>query len=420
MLKSGMEGQWVAGIKNNMWVKQGNQDQNNNETNLFYTDSGDKAAAHIKSSRTPMVSGTNEDEKVKVEMQALTPSILLVAGHEDLCLIARSGVGSRYLQNLVSPENKKLCEKMVSSIMTTNPFRMMTNPASCFLVEKLVNFSHILPKEEQAALAAFVDENFSKLSLNAYGYHVVLAIVTHFRDEYKQHLIIKLENPVMLISLVKSKYGTFIAQACVPCMQERTVISVANTMLGHVVELGCHSSGTFFVQKFLTTWGGVSRNLDLVVEHILRHLRDFVHNPKGHYVIQSLMNVRADTRYINIITKWLATNIMACYKDKYAVQVIRCLMYIVSLHRKDKDTEWNNVLDILVVKMMETLEDDKPLLIKAACHPVGHIVVVGLVRMLMSLQECTRMNMLKMMTKYRVHLSDDSFGEIVVKSIKFL
>jgi len=414
-----MKEQWAAGIKNNMWVRQGNQDQNNNETNLFYKDSYDKAAAHIKSFRTPMVSGKNEDERVKVDMQALTPSILLVAGNEDICLIARSGVGSRYLQTLVSPENKKLCEKMVSSIMATNPLRMMTNPASCFLVEKLVNFSHILPKEEQDALAAFVDENFSKLSLDAYAYHVVLAIVTHFRDEYKQHLILKLENPVMLISLVKSKYGTFIAQACVTCMQERTVISVANTMLGHVVELGCHTSGTFFVQKFLITWG-VSRNLDLVVEHILRHLRDFVHNPKGHYVIQSLMNVRTDTQHMNIITKWLATNIMASYKDKYAVQVIRCLMYIVSLHRKDKDTEWNNVLDTLVVMMMETLEDDKPLLIKAACHPMGHIVVVGLVRMLMSLQTGTRMNMLEMMTKYRVHLSDDSFGEIVVKSIKFL
>jgi len=359
-------------------------------------------------------------EKTRIDLKVLTPSILLVADKEDLCLIARSGVGSRYLQTLVSLENRKLCEKMVSSIMSTNPLRMMTNPASCFLVEKLVKFIHILSKSQHTALLAFIKSNFSKLSLSAYGYHVVLAVVKHLGDEYKQPFILNLENPVLLISLLKSKYGTFVAQACVIYMQHRTIISVANSLLGHVVELGCHPSGTFFVQHFLVSWG-VTKNLDLLVEHIFRHLRDFVHNPYGQYVIQSLIKSRNDTHHLIILNKWLVKNMMAAYKDKHAVNVIRCLLYQVSANlKKYKAKEWSKILDMLVVKMMESDEDGRPILIQAACHPVGHLVVVGVVRMLMNLDTSIRSSMLDMMNSYRILLSNDSIGNVVVKSFELL
>jgi len=360
------------------------------------------------------------EEKVKVDMKALTPSILLAAGDEDLCLIARSGVGSRYLQSLVSPDNRKLCEKMVSAIMNTNPLRMMTNPASCFLVKKLVSFIHILPKFQQDDLLAHIESNFSKLSLSAYGYHVVLAIVTYLGEEYRKPFILKLENRVMLISLVKSKFGTFIAQACVPCMQERTIISVVNTLLGHVVELGCHPSATFFIQHFLVSWG-TTKSFDLLVEHILRHLRQLVHNPHGHYVIQSLMNTRPDIQLITIITKWFVRNMMACYKDKHAVQVIRCLLYHVGVQMvKDKDTKWSKVLDMMMNKLIEVVEDGRPLLIQAACHPMGHLVVMGLVKMLMKMETVMKKKTLEVITMYRATLSSDPVGNVIVKNAELL
>ena len=59
MLKSGVfKVQRDAGMKNNMWMGQGNQGQHNNEAeaNLFCTDGGEKAAARIMSFRPPMVS----------------------------------------------------------------------------------------------------------------------------------------------------------------------------------------------------------------------------------------------------------------------------------------------------------------------------------------------------------------------------
>jgi len=351
-----------------------------------------------------------------VELKALTPSLLLAAGSEDFCLIARSGAGSRYLQTLVSLENKKLCEKMVSAVLSTNPLRMMTNPASCFLIQKLLSFIHILPQSQQSNLVDSISVNFSKLSLSAYGYHVVMAIIKHL-EEHRKPLILKLENPVLLISLLKSKYGTFIAQACVPYMQFRTIISVVNTLLGHVVELGNHPSGTFFVQKFLTTWG-LSKNLDLLVENILRHLRELVHHPHGHYVVQSLINSRSDLATLSHVTNWMMVNMRAVYKDKPAVQVLRCLLFLVSVEmRKGKVMQWEQVLDMLVDKLITTEEHGKPLLIQAACHPLGHLVVVGLVRMVMQVGPNTKRKMLEMISRFRASLVSDIFGEVVVKSL---
>merc|ERR1740137_377751 len=132
---------------------------------------------------------------------------------------------------------------------------MMTNPVTCFLVQKLIGYIYILPKSLQSDLLAQITTNFSKLSLSAYGYHVVKTAITILGMEQRETFILELENPIMLLSLLKSKYGTFVAQACVPYLQGRTVTSLVNSLLGHVVELGCHVSGTFFLQQFLAQWG---------------------------------------------------------------------------------------------------------------------------------------------------------------------
>ena len=148
----------------------------------------------------------------------LTPCMLLTAGDEEFCIIARTGVGSRYLQTLVTPDNRKLCEKMISSIFFTDPLRMMTHQASCFLVQKLISFLQILPKFQQSNLQSVIMDDYSRLSLSMHIYHIVL--------NQREVFIFMLENPIMLIS----KYGSFVAQACLPFLQARTIIAVVNTL----------------------------------------------------------------------------------------------------------------------------------------------------------------------------------------------
>ena len=49
--------------------------------------------------------------------------------------------------------------------------------------------------------------------MDGYGYHVVIAIIKHLGLHQREAFIFMLENPIMLISSLKSKYGTFVAQA---------------------------------------------------------------------------------------------------------------------------------------------------------------------------------------------------------------
>ena len=75
----------------------------------------------------------------------LTSSMLLTAGDEEFCIIARKGVGLRYLQTLFTPENRKLCQNMISSILSTDPLRMMTNPSLLFPVPEVSSRYYLSP-----------------------------------------------------------------------------------------------------------------------------------------------------------------------------------------------------------------------------------------------------------------------------------
>merc|ERR1719154_39021 len=366
-----------------------------------------------------------EEEQVNVtsvtnstmNVMTMTPSLLLTAADEDLCTFARSGAGSRYLQSLVSPGNKKLCEKMVSSILSTDPFRMMTNPVSCFLVQKLIGFLYILPKHQQSALLDPIKSNFSRLSVNAYGYHVVQTAITHLGPEQREQFILELENYVVLLSLLKSKYGTFVAQSCLPHLMPRTVTSLVNSLLGHLVELGCNTQASFFLQAFLTQWGH-SKTLDLLAEDILHHLRPLFHNSHGTYVVQTLVKCRSDYNTLAIVTQWIVTNMQAVYKDYSAVQAVRCVMYLIAEKiREGTDLQWGTLLDQMITRMTGTLEKSRPLLIQAACHPQGHILVGQLIKMVMSLGREVRKVMLETMVTYRASLVADTYGCIVMRNL---
>eukprot|EP00092_Neocalanus_flemingeri_P041732 GFUD01045453.1.p1 GENE.GFUD01045453.1~~GFUD01045453.1.p1 ORF type:complete len:1159 (+),score=333.30 GFUD01045453.1:24-3479(+) len=355
-------------------------------------------------------------------VMTMTPSLLLLATDEDLCTFARSGAGSRYLQTLVSPENKKLCEKMVSSILASNPLRMMTNPVGCYLVQKILGYFYILPKSQQFELLAPIISNFSRLSLNAYGYHVVLTAITHLGPEQRECFILELENYVTLLSLLKSKFGTFVAQACVPHLPPRTVTALVNSLLGHVVELACLPQGSFFLQQFVSQWGH-SSTLDFLAEDILRHLRPLVHHSSGTYVVQALVKSRTDYHHLALVTQWMVNNMEAVYKDKPAVHAIRCVIYLLAEKIKEdveSQCQWSKLLDQIVVKMTVSVQQSRPLIIHAACHPEGHLLVRDLTKLEKKMGRDVRKRMVEMMMTYRTVLVADMYGCIVLRDLQGL
>jgi len=349
----------------------------------------------------------------------LTPSLLLRADDVDLCTFARTGAGSRFLQSLVSQGNKKLCEKIVSSILSTNSLRMMTNPVSCFLVQKMMGYLYILPESQQADLLDQIRLNFSKLSLSPYGYHVVKAAIVHLGWKQREAFILELENKTMLLSLLKSKYGTFIAQACIPYFQSRTVTFLVNSLVGHVVELSCHPSATYFIQQLLTQWGQSSL-MDMLDDDILRHIRDLVHHPQGAYVVQALLRVRGDYAHLALLTEWIVSNIQAVYKDKTAIQVVRCVVYLLSDKTAGKrNGHGSKLLNTIIERMLQSDEQqNRPHLIQAACHREGCVLVTGLIKVVMRLDMAVWRRMQAMISSYRAALMADTNGCFVLKNLQ--
>lgn len=346
-----------------------------------------------------------------------SPSSLLLASNDAICIFARTGAGSRYLQSLIVEDNKKLCEKIMVAVLSSNNSRMMTNPVACFMVQKLVS---LYPMFSSALKSDFIDiiaKDFSSLSLSPYGYHVLLTTFDKIDSMQQDMFVQKLENSVLLFSLIKSKYGSFVAQALLSHLKPRTIISLNNSLLGHSVHLGCHPSATYFVQRFLAKWGHDS-NVDFLVEHILRHIRPLVHNEHGTFVVQALLTCRPDFHHIGLLIKWMISNIEAVYKDKPAVQALKCAVNLIKLKAiKEQTSKWINLLSVLTNKLMGTVVRGKPILILAACDEVGHHLLIALLKVFSILDIDVGRFARGMLRSHENVLKANNYGKVVIKLI---
>ena len=82
-----------------------------------------------------------------------------------------------------------------------------------------------------------------------------------------------LENKSLLLGMIKSPYGTFVSQACVPLFESTTISFVVNSLLGHTVCLSQNATASYFIQTFLKHWGNLEL-VNLFIDDILRHLRE--------------------------------------------------------------------------------------------------------------------------------------------------
>jgi len=62
--------------------------------------------------------------------------------------------------------------------------------------------------------------------------------------------------------------------------------------------------------------------------------------------------------------------------------------------------------------------ESRPLIIQAACHPVGHMLVVGLTKMVKKMGDDTRRRMMEMMMTYRAVLMADTHGCVVINNLQ--
>ena len=366
---------------------------------------------------------TRDEGRISARM---TESQVLDCSVEDFATFARTGAGSRLLQSYVGPHNRKLCQVMVENILSCNlgPLKMMTNARACFLLQKIFDNIFVLEENQRTQLTELVLNNFSSLSLDQFGYHVVLAAIRKAGRDCSDFTKI-LENKSLLFRLVKDPKGTFVAQACVeqPSLAGSTVTFLVNTLLGHLVELSNHKHASFFIQTFLRHWAQ-SASLDFTVEYILRHLRSIIHHPQGVHTVQTLLKARPDYQTVSTVTDWIISNMEAVYNDNNAVFAAKQLVSTISANlgaKYSSDCCWRLLLDKLVYSLMVgTNSRGRNHFISASCSAPGNRLVLKLMAVCPHLNTSVKSKLHQLITSYRTSLAADNMGCSVLRAAKHL
>ena len=366
---------------------------------------------------------TRDEGRISASM---TESQVLDCSVEDFSTFARTGAGSRLLQSYVAPHNRKLCQVMVENILSCNvgPLKMMTNARACFLLQKIFDNIFVLEENQRTQLTELVLSNFSSLSLDQFGYHVVLAAIRKGGRDCSDFTKI-LENKSLLFRLVKDPKGTFVAQACVeqPNLAGSTVTFLVNTLLGHLVELSNHNHASFFIQTFLRHWAQ-SASLDFTVEDILRHLRSIIHHPQGVHTVQTLLKARPDYQTVSTVTDWIIRNMEAVYNDNTAVFAAKQLVSTISANFSAKyssDCCWRLLLDKLVYSLMVgTNSRGRNHFISASCSAPGNRLILKLLAVCPHLNTSVKSKLHQLITSYRTSLAADNMGCSVLRAAKHL
>lgn len=374
--------------------------------------------------KTPLNRSKDSLQDVSKTTAVMTPSMIFSADPEDFCKFARSGNGSRFLQSLVSPSNTKLCHNMLSLLLSSgDTTRMMTNAKSSFLFQKLLMHLYIFPIDQQEQFLDVIEQNFSWLSTNEFGYHIANTAITHLGLEHGRRFASKMENKTLLLGLTKSQYGTFVAQSCVPLFETTTINFVVNSLLGHMVGLSNNKSGSYFIQSFLTHWAH-HPSLDLLVEDITKHLRCIVHHNFGVHTVQTLVKARSnDYATIMKIVDWFVLNIEPVYKDPSDISSRALITTIKTIKERFLETgnsKWKELVDKLLFKILVgSNSDGRSHLVAASCHRSGHKIVASLAAASKAgcVSDSVRTNLVQTLLSYRTVLNADSIGCQILKMI---
>merc|ERR1719186_2203884 len=183
----------------------------------------------------------------------------------NLATMARTGRGSRYPQSLLVSTPASIPQ--IFSELMADPISAMTHPKACFVVQKLLDVSDLTALGQ---IVQVVAQNFSHLSLNQFGCHVVQKALSVAPNP--SVLVIQLEKYHVLMNLLHSPHGTHVAQACIPLLPPRTKAFIVNVVRGQVVNIGRNQHGTYFLQKMVDGNSMDGTGVNIIVEEILLHV----------------------------------------------------------------------------------------------------------------------------------------------------
>eukprot|EP00092_Neocalanus_flemingeri_P020850 GFUD01022588.1.p1 GENE.GFUD01022588.1~~GFUD01022588.1.p1 ORF type:complete len:1341 (+),score=457.64 GFUD01022588.1:113-4024(+) len=326
--------------------------------------------------------------------------------------------GSEAVQHLLNNGDQETKERIFQSVMSCDLLDMVTNHQSCQVVQKLCS---CVGHDMLEKLVIPVSKQFITLSLHPSGHQAVLAVLAVASQDQRNMITSQLESENTLLQLLKDKHGYFVVQRCLPYIQAETISCIAKSLECRVVEVGRHPQASAFLQEFFRQFNGKDRLVDILQEKVMDSLECLAYCDTGLWLVQTVIKLGQPTAITKAIG-WLENNMQNVLEDCKAVFVARTLVQqLLERSMKGVENTWSQAMDRLVAKMIDTMvvvrENTLPLIIVAAMHQAGHIVVQEVARQ----KEClgnSRVKMKRVMEQHRIRLRVDTFGCLVVKGME--
>ena len=301
--------------------------------------------------------------------------------------------------------------------MSRDLMEMVVSPLSCQVVMKLCS---CLEPDKLEQLVVLISKQFLSLSLHPVAHQAVLAVLAVASQDQRNMIASQLVRESTLLELLMDKQGYFVVQRCLPYLQSGTLSSISTSLECRVVEIGCHPQASSFLQEFVRLFNGNDR-VDMLQEKVMDSMECLAYSEAGHWVVQTVIEL-GHPSIIARATNWFESSMQKVLMDKRGVEVARSLVQQLLAHsRRGVENTWSLAMDRLVKKMTEQMVvvngDKLPLIIVAAKHHVGHILVQEVARKQYLLGH-SGVKMKQVMEDNRKSLSIDIFGCLVLKGLE--
>jgi len=326
--------------------------------------------------------------------------------------------GSRYLQSVIPGLTQREIHNLQTELMASG-VSAMNHPKATFVVQKLIEVA------DSRSMEMFVDKvtkHFSWVACHPAGSRVVQKCTLMSSPDLQTRIFTNIQDSRSLIMLAKNKYGTRVVQTCLPLMPAKIVKIIADSFLGHMVDLGRHPFATYFVQQLVDLQARHQVGSNLLVDEICQNIHLLAFDKFGTFLVQTLVSATSPSPVLQLVSSWTLSNLSSLYVSQpavfLAIAVFRRLAALATNSPPAPGEDWSKLLAEFVASLTELEVEGRPLLITQAIHSQGHLLAKEVVLQMANLSDVTTKNrVLHTLAKYAIVLKADSFGCVVLKAL---
>ena len=299
-----------------------------------------------------------------------------------------SSSGSRQLlQQLLGPKGNEwevVVDKLLAEDIIQLAFGPMSSPVPTPTPSSSVQVVQVLSKTiaqdppRRAALLSMVRPHLLTLASHKDGHVALLAALDIASVEERELFLARLEEGETLLRLLETDTGCCVAQRMMTWqLSSSTLHHLSKLLVPRLADLACSAPSSLFLQQLVENRVISGQNrllLKLCSEPLLGLL---VHSASGHRLLESVLLMDLGTPTL-LVAQWLQEHMTGVVASQEAVSVARTVHSLLLKHAEEEEGE--NYREMLKVWIEAMTEGERPLVLEAARHPAGHLLVIQMVR----------------------------------------